>query len=150
MKNLMIAPSILSADFSQLGDEIRAVEKAGAEVIHIDVMDGHFVPNMTIGPLIVKALRPIADETGVVLDVHLMIEKPELLIPSFAKAGADIITVHVETCPNLHRTVQQIGELGVKPSVTLNPATPLSMLAEILPYIDMVLIFQVFSLALCR
>ena len=138
-----LSPSILSADFSRLGDAVREAVDAGAEYIHVDVMDGHFVPNITIGPLIVKTLRPIADETGAIIDVHLMIEKPELMIPSFVKAGADSITVHVETCPHLHRTVQQIRELGAKPSVTLNPATPLSAIEEILPYIDMVLIMSV-------
>ncbi len=140
---IKLSPSILSADFSRLGDDVREAVNAGAEYIHVDVMDGHFVPNITIGPLIVKALRPIADDTGAIIDVHLMIEKPELMIPAFAKAGADIITVHVETCPHLHRTVQQIRELGVKPSVTLNPATPLSSIEGILPYIDMVLIMSV-------
>ena len=138
-----LASSILSANFSRLGQDVREAVEAGAEYIHFDVMDGQFVPNITIGPLILKALRPIADETGAVLDVHLMIEKPELMIPSFAKAGADIITVHVETCPHLHRTVQQIHELGAKAGVTLNPATPLSAIEEILPYIDMVLIMSV-------
>ena len=138
-----LSPSILSADFSQLGKDVHAAIVAGAEYIHVDVMDGHFVPNITIGPLIVKALRPIANETGTVIDVHLMIEKPELMIPAFAKAGADIITVHVETCPHLHRTVQQIHELGAKAGVTLNPATPLTSIEEILPHIDMVLIMSV-------
>ena len=140
---IKLSPSILSADFSRLGEQVRETIRAGAEYIHVDVMDGHFVPNITIGPLVVKALRPIADEAGTVIDVHLMIEKPELMIPAFSKAGADIITVHVETCPHLHRTVQQIRELGVKPSVTLNPATPLSSIEGILPYIDMVLIMSV-------
>lgn len=141
--SVIFAPSILSADFSRLGEQVRESVKAGAAYIHIDVMDGHFVPNITIGPLIVKSLRPIADETGGVLDVHLMIEKPELIIPAFAQAGADIITVHVETCPHLHRTLQQIRELGIKPGVTLNPATPLVALEEILEEVEQVLIMSV-------
>ena len=137
-----LAPSILSADFSRLGAEVREAA-AMADYIHVDVMDGQFVPNITVGPLVVKALRPIADETGAALDVHLMIEKPEQMIPAFAEAGADIITVHVETCPHLHRTVQQIHELGAKASVTLNPATSLSAIEEILPYVEMILIMSV-------
>lgn len=116
-----IAPSILSADFTCLGKELSAVENAGADWIHIDVMDGRFVPNITYGPIIVQACKRV---TSLPLDVHLMIEKPEAIIPDFAKAGADYISVHAETCPHLHRTLQQIRELGVKPGVALNPATP--------------------------
>jgi ribulose-phosphate 3-epimerase len=141
--NVKIAPSILSSDFTRLGDQVREALDAGVEYIHVDVMDGHFVPNLTVGPLIVSALRPIIDQGGATLATHLMIEKPERLIPAFAEAGADQITVHVETCPHLHRTVQQIRELGVKPGVTLNPATPLSTLEEILPFVDLVLIMSV-------
>jgi ribulose-phosphate 3-epimerase len=139
MTNVKLSPSILSADFSRLGEQVKEAEAAGVEWVHVDVMDNNFVPNLTIGPLIV-ALRPI---TPLPLDVHLMMERPESLIPAFAKAGADIITVHVETCPHLHSTVQQIKALGVKAGVTLNPATPLSALEEILPYIDLALIMSV-------
>jgi len=135
-----IAPSILSADFSRLGEQIAEAEAAGVDWIHVDVMDGHFVPNLTIGPLIVRAIRPL---TTLPLDVHLMIEQPERYIPAFAEAGADHIIVHVETCPHLHRTIQQIHNLGVKAGVTLNPATPLSALEEILPYVDQVLVMSV-------
>ena len=141
--NANLAPSILSADFGNLADQVQEAITAGVEYIHVDVMDGHFVPNITIGPLIVSALKPITQAAGVVLDVHLMIGNPELHIPSFAQAGADNITVHVETCPHLNRTVQQIKELGVKAGVTLNPATPLVALEEILPFIDLVLVMTV-------
>jgi len=117
--------------------------EAGVEVIHVDVMDGHFVPNITIGPLIVAAVRPIARRYGATIDVHLMIEQPERYLADFARAGADILTVHVETCPHLHRTVEAIREVGARPGVTLNPATPLVALEEILPYVDLVLIMSV-------
>jgi ribulose-phosphate 3-epimerase len=135
-----IAPSILSADFSRLGEEIKNAEKAGADFIHVDVMDGHFVPNITIGPLVVKAARKAA---SVPLDVHLMIEDPDKYIKEFAESGADIITVHQEASVHLHRTIQNIRECGVRAAVSLNPATPVSNLEFILPYIDMVLVMSV-------
>jgi ribulose-phosphate 3-epimerase len=135
-----LAPSILSADFARLGDLVREAEAAGADWLHLDVMDGHFVPNITIGPLVVRALRPITTRP---LDVHLMIEQPERYLADFAKAGADRITVHVETCPHLHRTIQQIKELSLKAGVTLNPGTPLSSLEAILPDVDLVLVMSV-------
>jgi ribulose-phosphate 3-epimerase len=135
-----IAPSILSADFAKLGEEVAAVDRGGADWIHVDVMDGHFVPNITIGPLVVKAIRPI---TKLPLDVHLMIEDPDLYIEEFAKAGADYITVHVEACRHLHRTVQHIKSLGVKAGVVLNPATPVESIQHIIADIDMVLLMSV-------
>ncbi|MFB9762257.1 ribulose-phosphate 3-epimerase [Ectobacillus funiculus] len=137
---IKIAPSILSADFARLGEEIKDVEKGGADYIHVDVMDGHFVPNITIGPLIVEAIRPI---TSLTLDVHLMIEQPDRYIPEFAKAGADIITVHVEACPHLHRTIQLIRSFGIKAGVVLNPHTPVSTIQHVLEDIDMVLLMTV-------
>ena len=140
MQSIQIAPSILSADFSRLGEEIDAVDRAGAEVIHIDVMDGHFVPNITIGPLVVEAARR---STTKVLDVHLMIANPDAYIESFAHAGADWITVHVETCVHLHRTISRIKELGKKAGVVLNPATSLATVDYILPDLDLVMLMSV-------
>jgi ribulose-phosphate 3-epimerase len=138
-----IAPSILSADFSRLGEEVLQAINAGADVIHVDVMDRHFVPNLTIGPLVVSALRPIAREHAIPLDVHLMVENPEWMLEDFIQAGADILTVHVEACVHLHRVVQNIKELGAKAGVAINPATPLVMLEEILTDIDLVLVLSV-------
>ncbi|RNB79303.1 ribulose-phosphate 3-epimerase [Brevibacillus panacihumi] len=135
-----IAPSILSADFARLGEEIQDVERGGADWIHVDVMDGHFVPNITIGPLIVDAIRPV---TKLPLDVHLMIEEPDRYIPQFAKSGADWITVHQEACRHLHRTIHLIKEQGVKAGVVLNPATPLVTIESMLPDLDMVLLMTV-------
>ena len=136
----LIAPSILSADFARLGEEIKAVETAGADWIHIDVMDGHFVPNITIGPLVVEAARR---STSLPLDVHLMIEHPDRYIADFAKAGADLIAVQVETCPHLHRSVQLIRECGARPGVVLNPTTPLSTIEWILEDIEFVMLMSV-------
>ncbi len=135
-----IAPSILSADFARLGEEIKAVEAAGADYIHIDVMDGHFVPNITIGPLVVEAVRKI---TRLPLDVHLMIADPDRYIPDFAKAGADIIVAHVEATNHLHRTIQLIKSCGARAGVSLNPATPLHFLDYVLDELDLVLLMTV-------
>lgn len=143
MRQIKIAPSILASDFAQLGAQVEEAMLAGADYIHVDVMDGRFVPNISIGPLIVKALRPLSQKHNIPLDVHLMIENPDQYIPEFAAAGANIITVHVEATKHLHRTLQLIREAGVKPGVTLNPATPLVMLEEVLPLVDLVLIMSV-------
>jgi ribulose-phosphate 3-epimerase len=136
----LISPSILSADFAQLGDEVRAVDEAGADWIHIDVMDGHFVPNLTIGPGVVKALRPCSKKP---FDVHLMISPVDAFLDSFADAGADIVTVHPEAGPHLHRTVQRIKALGLKAGVSLNPATPVDALDYVLEDLDLVLVMSV-------
>jgi len=137
---VQIAPSILSADFARLAEEVRAVDAAGADLIHVDVMDGHFVPNLTIGPLVVEAIRP---HTKLPIDTHLMIESPDDYIPAFAAAGSDLITVHVEACRHLHRTVALIREHGARPGVVLNPATPLCELSYILEEVEMVLLMSV-------
>jgi len=139
-KTACIAPSILSADFARLAEEVARVEEAGADWLHVDVMDGHFVPNLTIGPPVVEALRKV---TSLPLDVHLMMTNPDAFIGEFAEAGADYLTVHVETCPHLHRTVQLIKERGVKAGVTLNPATSVMTLAEIVREADLILIMSV-------
>ncbi len=136
----IIAPSILSADFTCLGEELKAVEKGGADWIHIDVMDGQFVPNITYGPIIVEACKRVS---SLKLDVHLMIEKPDARIPDFAKAGADYISVHAEACTHLHRSLQLIKSLGVKAGVALNPATPLSGIEYIIDQLDFVLVMSV-------
>lgn len=139
-KTIKIAPSILSADFSRLADEIIKIEQAGADWVHIDVMDGHFVPNLTFGPPVVAAIRKV---TQLPFDVHLMVNNPQDLIEPFAKAGADIITVHAETAPHLHRLIQTIKELGKKAGVSLNPSTPLTAVEEVLADVDMLLIMSV-------
>ena len=138
--SVKIAPSILAADFTRLGEQIREAEIGGADLFHIDIMDGQFVPNISFGPMIVETVSQV---TRLLLDVHLMIEKPERYIPDFVQAGAQMIDVHVETCPHLHRTIQQIKELGIKAGVALNPHTPFEMIREILPDVDRVLVMTV-------
>ncbi|MET3698029.1 ribulose-phosphate 3-epimerase [Bacillus oleivorans] len=140
MNAIKVAPSILSADFARLGEEVKALENLGADWIHVDVMDGHFVPNITMGPLVVEALKPI---TKLPLDVHLMIEHPESFLEQFVRAGADSISVHVETCTHLHRVVQSINQLGVKSGVVLNPATPIEMIQHVIDEVDFVLLMTV-------
>ena len=135
-----LAPSILSADFSRLGEEIKAVEEAGADYIHIDIMDGHFVPNITVGPLVVETAKAV---TTLPLDVHLMISEPDRYVQDFIKAGSDLLSVHVETCPHLQRTLTYIRELGGKPAAVLNPSTPLSTLENVMNDLDMVLLMTV-------
>ncbi len=139
-RGVLIAPSILSADFGRLAEEVRAVEQAGADYLHVDVMDGRFVPNLTLGPVVVEAVRKA---TRLPLDVHLMIVEPEKYIEAFAKAGANLISVHVETSPHLHRTLQQIRQAGARPSAVLNPSTPVAMVEDVLDQLDMVLLMSV-------
>lgn len=140
MNTPLLAPSILSADFTRLGAQVQACQQAGADWIHVDVMDGHFVPNLTFGALIVEACRRVTD---LPLDVHLMVQSPETLLEDFARAGASSLTVHYETCPHLHRTLQQIHALGLRAGVAINPASPASLLEEILPYADLLLVMTV-------
>src|SRR6476646_207630 len=137
---LVIAPSILSADFARLGDEVRAIETAGADWIHVDVMDGHFVPNISIGPAVVQAIRPVSHKP---FDVHLMIAPCDPYLEAFAKAGSDIITVHVEAGPHVHRSLQAIRALGKKAGVTLNPATPVETLENVVDLVDLILVMSV-------
>lgn len=140
MSNVYIAPSILSANFAKLGEEVADVERSGADWLHVDVMDGHFVPNLTFGPLVMGAIAPL---TNLPLDVHLMIEQPEQYIPAFAEAGAHVITVHAEACVHLHRVIHMIKERGVKAGVAINPATPAAAIREVLEDIDLTLVMTV-------
>ncbi|QRK09350.1 ribulose-phosphate 3-epimerase [Archangium violaceum] len=139
-RRVLVSPSLLSSDFGRLAEEVRAVEAAGADWIHVDVMDGRFVPNITLGPVVVEAIKKAATRP---LDVHLMIVEPEKYVEAFAKAGADVLTVHVEACTHLHRVLQQIRHAGAKPAVVLNPATPLSAVEEVLGDVEMVLLMSV-------
>jgi ribulose-phosphate 3-epimerase len=139
-RRVLIAPSILSADFGRLADEVRAVERAGADYVHVDVMDGRFVPNITLGPVVVEAVRKA---TRLPIDVHLMIVEPERYVEDFAKAGANFISVHAEVSPHLHRTLQRIRQAGAKPSAVLNPSTPVVMVEDVLSELEMVLVMSV-------
>jgi len=139
-RRVLISPSLLSCDFGRLAEEVRAVEAAGADWIHVDVMDGRFVPNITMGPVVVEAIKRVATRP---LDVHLMIVEPERYLEAFAKAGADVLGVHVEASPHLHRTLQQIRQLGAKPAVVLNPSTPLGAVEEVLSEVEMVMMMSV-------
>ncbi len=140
---LRVAPSILSADFARLGEEVGRVLDAGVRLIHVDIMDGHFVPNLTIGPAVVRAIAPLAHERGACLDVHLMIEEPDRFLEAFVQAGADAVSVHVETCPNLHRTLAVIRHLGAAAGLAINPASSLGLLDEALHFVDYVLVMSV-------